>query len=131
MYRKAGKGWSKHIDFMLIDMISLELSFFLAFMLRHGWLANPLVRRSYFRMIFVLLLIDFVSMALMRSLSGVVRRGYFQELDATFRQAALVSVLSAFYLFSIQEGEDYSRITLVLTGVLYFSTSYITRCLFK
>ncbi len=34
MYRKDSEGWLKHADFMLLDMICLQLSFILAYVLR-------------------------------------------------------------------------------------------------
>ena len=34
MYRKDSDGWLKHADFMLLDMICLQLSFILAYALR-------------------------------------------------------------------------------------------------
>ena len=131
MYRKSNKGWAKHIDFLIIDMLSLELAFFLAYWIRHGFDSNLVVRNSYFHMIFVLVMVDFISMALLRTFSRVLRRGYLAEIIATIKQAFLVMILSAFYLFSVQEGNDYSRITLVLTGILYAVFSFITRCLWK
>lgn len=131
MYRKSNKGWAKHTDFLIIDMLSLELAFFLAYWIRHGFNSNLVVRNSYFHMIFVLVMVDFISMALLRTFSGVLRRGYLVEIIATIKQAFLVMILSAFYLFSVQEGDDYSRITLVLTGVLYATFAFISRCLWK
>ena len=31
MYKKASSGWAKHFDFILMDLICLELSYFLAY----------------------------------------------------------------------------------------------------
>lgn len=36
MYRKSASGWLKHLDFLVIDLISLEVSFFCAYLIRHG-----------------------------------------------------------------------------------------------
>lgn len=36
MYVKEEKGWTKHGDFMLLDLIVLEAAYFLAYFLRHG-----------------------------------------------------------------------------------------------
>ena len=47
MYRKSNKGWLKHIDFMLIDMLNLEVSYFLDYMICHDILSNLMVRQSY------------------------------------------------------------------------------------
>ena len=39
MYERGIKGWLKHLDFILLDMLSLALAFFTAFSLRfsHAW----------------------------------------------------------------------------------------------
>ena len=34
MYRKDSEGWLKHVDFMVLDMICLQLAFILAYALR-------------------------------------------------------------------------------------------------
>lgn len=111
-------------------MVSLEASFLLAYIIRHGFFTRT-IRLTYYHMIFVLLLIEFASTAMLRTFSGVLQRGYFVESAVTLRQAGLVTLLSVLYLFSVQEGGDYSRITLFLTGILYFAISYTTRILWK
>lgn len=40
MYLRESKGWFKHYDFILLDLICLQIAFFLAYVLRGmGW--NP------------------------------------------------------------------------------------------
>ena len=46
MYQKGAKGWLKHFDFMLLDLIVLQLSFLVAFQIRHG-MVNPYANRDY------------------------------------------------------------------------------------
>jgi len=131
MYRKSNKGWLKHIDFILLDMISLEMAFFIAYVIRHGFYNNLLQRRSYSRMIFILLFIEFSTATLLRTFSRVIRRGYLDEFIASFKQAGFVTLLSVLYLFSVQEGDSYSRFTLFVTGGLYLVISYMIRCVWK
>ena len=40
MYRKKGRGWTKHIDFMLIDIASIFIAFFISYVIRFGF-NNP------------------------------------------------------------------------------------------
>ena len=35
MYRKNKNNWVKHLDFMILDLICLQVAFFLAYTLRH------------------------------------------------------------------------------------------------
>ena len=36
MYRKYSKGWLKHIDFILFDMVCLQLAYLLAYFIKNG-----------------------------------------------------------------------------------------------
>lgn len=45
MYRKKGRGWTKHIDFMLIDIASIFIAF-LFHVIRFG-LNNPYMDKDY------------------------------------------------------------------------------------
>lgn len=36
MYRKNANGWLKHIDFMILDMICLQLAFITAYFIKNG-----------------------------------------------------------------------------------------------
>ena len=39
MYRRNAQGWSKHFDFIVVDLISLQIAFVLAVALRNqGWI---------------------------------------------------------------------------------------------
>ena len=40
MYRRDAKSWLKHFDFMVIDLLVLQVAFVLSYILRHG-LRNP------------------------------------------------------------------------------------------
>ena len=40
MYRKDSTGWIKHVDFIILDLICLQVAFVLAYALS-GYGANP------------------------------------------------------------------------------------------
>ena len=126
MYRERAKGWLKHVDFMLLDVLSLELSFVLAYWIRMRS-AHPYARSPYRSMGLALVLIDVVVIFFSSAYTGVLRRGYFKEASRTLYQTLLILGMSSLYLFAIQEGDSYSRIVLFLTGALYLVISYLTR----
>ena len=64
MYRESAKGWMKHIDFIAIDLICLQVAFCIAYVIRHGF-ANPYAQPLYRNMAFVLLLIEDVQAAIL------------------------------------------------------------------
>ena len=76
MYQKGAKGWLKHFDFMLLDLIVLQLSFLVAFQIRHG-MVNPYANRDYLALAIITELADIVAMIFLNTYEGVIRRGYF------------------------------------------------------
>ena len=46
MYRKKGRGWTKHIDFMFIDIACIVIAFFISYVIRFGF-NNPYVDKDY------------------------------------------------------------------------------------
>ena len=58
MYRKKGRGWTKHIDFMLIDIACIVIAFFISYVIRFGF-NNPYVDKDYRILGVAFLLIDF------------------------------------------------------------------------
>lgn len=130
MYKKSAKGWLKHWDFMLLDMICLQVAFVVAYMIRHG-ANNPYSKPIYLNEAIALVLIQLVVSFLSENFKSVLKRGYYKEFVATVKQAFLVTLMSTFYLFMMQSGNMYSRITLLLTGILYCGVSYVIRLLWK
>ena len=59
MYERGIKGWLKHLDFILLDMLSLALAFFAAFSLRfsHAW--SSYQPELYRELLIMLLMLDF------------------------------------------------------------------------
>ena len=130
MYRKESEGWFKHIDFILIDMICLQIAFCLAYVLK-GLGINPYANLVYRNMAIVLEFADLATMFMLDTLHHVTQRGYYREMVATIGNVAAVGLLGIAYLFIIQEGEAYSRLTFGITLVLYLILSYGARLVWK
>ena len=129
MYKRNAQGWSKHFDFIVVDLISLQIAFVLAVALRHhSWAyATPLYRSLGF----VLFMADAVVLVLRNSMHGVVSRGYLIEAKETFKNSFYVFAIALVFMFSTQSGEAYSRIILYLVFGLHFVISYSFRLLWK
>ena len=57
MYQKAKNSWIKHIDFVILDILCLQVSFFLAYLVRHRNL-NLYSNSVYGNLAIVLILIS-------------------------------------------------------------------------
>jgi exopolysaccharide biosynthesis polyprenyl glycosylphosphotransferase len=130
MYKKKYKGWLKHFDFILLDMIFLQLAFVLGYNLRFG-LSNPYQDEEYLNLAIVYLLVDFVVAILFDSFKNVLKRGKYQEFIAVVKHVLLVEGMTVFYLFSTRRGAIYSRISFYLMIPLYILLSYMGRLLWK
>ena len=130
MYQKQSKGWKKHLDFILFDLASLYLAYILAYFIRHKTLV-PLQNNLYWSMFFVFFFVQFSVSVFGESFKNILKRGYYHEFIKTLHHTILVVLIATFYLFVIKEGNEYSRMTMVLTGVLYIGISYTVRLLWK
>ena len=126
MYRESAKGWMKHIDFIAIDLICLQVAFCIAYVIRHGF-ANPYAQPLYRNMAFVLLLIDSAVIFFGNAYSNATRRGLIKEAGRVISQTLLITGVSALYLFTVQQGGEYSRITMYLTMTIYAALLLVCR----
>ena len=130
MYKKTSKGWLKHVDFLILDAICLQISFYIAYCIRHG-IRNMYANRLYAGMALVLLLVDAVVGMLFENFHNVLKRGYWNEAVQTSKQVMEVFAMSAVYLVTAQSAEQFSRSVLYMTMVIYWFLSYGSRLLWK
>lgn len=129
MYKRNAVGWSKHLDFIILDEIVLVVSFILAMIIRHGQIS--LEQQIYRTLFFVLVLADLFAIVFFNAMHDVLKRGYAKELSATFRLALVVLLIAAGFMFTTQSGEAYSRLILYYTAGLHFVLGYGTRVGYK
>lgn len=130
MYRKQRSGWLKHIDFVILDLICLQISFIAAYMIRHG-IKNPYSVATYRVIGFVLVLANMVIASATSAYSGILRRGYYVEALAVFKHVSLTIGVALMYMFWTKQSTDYSRIFFGLTWVLNGMLTWIAHCVWK
>ncbi len=131
MYKRNAQGWLKHIDFILWDLLILQGSFVLGYMIRHGWGLWPYLQNDYKSLAVVLVIVDIMVPVIFNTMHNVVKRGFIKELTASVRHVVLVLLFMTLYLFSMQEGDTYSRITIYLTAGFHLVLGYCFRIIWK
>lgn len=126
MYRRDSKSWLKHLDFMVLDLIILQISFILSYMLRHG-LGNPYYVPVYANMGFFLIFSDLLIIFFIEPFRNILKRGYFVELYAVLQQTVLLEMSAMLFLFVTKAGSDYSRLSMLYMALLYAGISYPAR----
>ncbi|HEG1049418.1 TPA: sugar transferase [Enterococcus faecium] len=130
MYRKKSSGWSKHIDFILLDLFCVQLAFYISYVMRQGdW--NPYVIPIYRHMAIFIELENLTIIFLFEAYKNVLKRGYYKEAVASIKQSFMLLLVCSLYLITMQDGNDYSRVSLFIMGVVYGLLTYIIRILWK
>lgn len=78
--QKSSTGWLKHLDFMILDIICLQLAFIMGYFLRHHSL-NPYGNTIYRNEAIVFMLIQVMIMFFDDSFKNVMKRGYLSEIE--------------------------------------------------
>lgn len=130
MYRKEADRWFKHKDFMLLDMICLQVAFLAAFVFVDGK-GGPYSRLLYRNMAIFVELADVIVFFMFDTMKNVLKRDRLRELVITIEHSAVVGAMAVAYLFATKSGGDYSRLSLGFMLVFYVVLTYIVRELRK
>ena len=130
MYSRKKSRWLKHLDFMILDIISVCLSLSLAYGLRHGF-DSVYARSEYMRIGVLMIMIDILLVFFRNSYQDVIRRGYLKELGAASAHFSLIMTGVLLYLFAMQRSELYSRLTLFWTWGIGMVLMYLFRISLK
>ncbi len=125
MYRVKAQSWLKHMDFILLDVLCLQISVALAYFVRHGF-QNPHVA-SYYGILVVYILIDVCIIICNSTMKNVLKRGRYVEFSTTVKHVFWVEAVMGLYLFSVRASDYYSRIVIYLTGGFYLVISFLIR----
>lgn len=130
MFKKNVQGWMKHWDFILLDLLSLELAFLLAYMTRMGW--GPFYNNErYTELAVMLAFLDFAVLIVHETMKNVLYREVHREFAQTLKHVFFVEALLMLYLFATKSSAYYSRIILVSFALYYFAVSFVVRVLWK
>ncbi len=126
MYKKEKKNWLKHLDFTILDIISLQLAFIVAYVFRLGW-SLPYSSEPYERLAVVLFLIDICVVFFFEPYNGILRRGNFQEMHSCITFSTTIFVGLLMYEVATKQTEIYSRKIIFLYWALSMVFVYIGR----
>lgn len=130
MYKKNIQGWVKHLDFILLDLVCLNISFIAAYVTRLGFVW-PSEGADYVNLAVVLTLVDFAVLIINQTMKNVLKRGFYREMAQTVKHVFLVEMVITFYLFALKVSAVYSRMVMGLFAVYYVLISYGVRLLWK
>lgn len=125
MYKRQQKGWAKHLDFIIADLLCLFISYILAYWIRNGRLTGFFTNRFYVNIGVILIIIDLLVVLLFNTMHDVLRRSKSREFIEVVKEDLLVFGFTTIYLFTVKDTEQLSRIMLWTTVLLHIATSYL------
>lgn len=123
------KGWLRHLDFIIVDIISIELSLLFTFL--------SILGGDFFRSfnlwqlyIFFPLLHLFVSIML-DTYNGILQRGYLKELSALFKLESIIFSLYMLFFYFMRLLPEIPRRIILIYFLYNIPLTYIWRFIHK
>ena len=130
MYSKSDSAWLKHWDFILLDLVMLQVAYVISYIVRSGW-GNPYRTQLYLNIAIVVCLIDICTAFFTEPYHGIMRRGYYQEFRNVLGHVFLVALIETCYLFLSKRAGAFSRISFLCFVVAAVILIYAARICWK
>lgn len=120
MYERNQKSWTKHLDFMLLDAICLEVSFLLAYIFRFDlvnlkvMLTQDFFDVQYKKIMLWILIFHVMIILLSNPYSGILKRSFQSECKRVFLHNLYMLLGLVMIMFMEQSSVLYSRIVIFL-----------------
>lgn len=130
MVSKEKFSWMKHIDFLLVDLLSIVLAFIIAYWLKFRQLDFASSNAWVFFLLMISMLNVMISL-LINPYSGILRRAYYGEAYSVIQHTLISAAIVTAVMFLFKIGATYSRELVLTMYVLYFVLSFAFRCAWK
>lgn len=114
MNRKHTKGWMKHGDFIIIDIILLQLCYVLAYLLLHG-ISNPYASESFQELALLMSAGQLLVILFSSHYRSILGRKSISELISIIIYSVEILAVTLIFLFAIKKSSDYSRLQVFVT----------------
>ena len=126
MYKKGVEGWMKHFDFILLDILVLEIAYALAYYIRKG--SFTVYRRPlYANAALVVLVTSLVISLFTDNHKNILKRRKSKEIASILQQVGLSVVAILVYLFFVQNSVFYSRLIVLYYALIAFALMLVER----
>lgn len=112
MYKREKGIWDKHIDFILLDIVCMQLAYIFAYVIRHGWNIRYFLEQ-YLGLDIILFLTQISVGFLLNNYGDILRRGHFEEFKKTLFYVSTNLMVVFAILFMNKSSDEFSRIILI------------------
>lgn len=130
MNDRENYSWIKHIDFILIDIISLLVSFLVSFRLKFGTF-NFINKDSWSSFVVVICIAYLLITLFWNPYSGILRRRFYEEIFRTVLLTIYNFLAVSVFLYLFKMGALFSREVFIIMYSLFFVVSLIAKYIWK
>lgn len=130
MYLRNSKKWYKHLDFILLDLLSLFTAYVMAFRLKNGnysFLQYGIYRRP----LYILLVLDLLCIFLFETLRNILKRNSREEFIKTLFHAICVFTAFLGWIIVFKPQLNFSREYFIYHLIFHTILSFLLRELRK
>jgi len=122
--QKRATSRSKHLDFIILDLVCVVLSFFVAHHLRLGYAFDE----SYRIMIVILIFAHMALIFMSEGYSGILRRDFFMEFRKVVWHNICLLAVMLMGMFFLKNSTVFSRLLMAYFFCINTVVMYIVRC---
>lgn len=130
MYKRGKGSFFKHLDFLIADMVTLQMVFAMSYTIRHGfmWIYTADIYRQ---MSGVLFLIQMCVVVVQKSYRGIIRRDHVDEFVQVIKYITYIILIAFAYMFIGKISIQFSRMVFLLTWGIGIFALYAERIILK
>lgn len=123
------KGWLRHLDFILVDIVCVELSLLLTFLF--FYLYGSAENFGYWQLYLLFPLVHLFVSIMLDTYNGILQRGYLKELYALFRLEFVIFSLFMLFFYFMELLPAVPRQVILLYFLFDIPLTYVWRFLHK
>lgn len=129
MYKRVTYSWFRDWDFILLDLLCMQIAFRLSYMI----CVTPDVDsyQLYRNEIIIFIFCQIAATFFINPFQDILKRGYYIEFKESFKFMCIVMLLAVLHLFLTGQAGNSPRILFILTAVIYFILIYLSRISWK
>lgn len=130
MYIKDKFNWSKHMDFMVIDLLTLIVSFVFSYYLKFGNLDGVTSSEWAVMLLLVCMLNIIISLAI-NPYSGMLSRAYYEDIKVQIKLVLYNFLSACVVMYVVKMGNRFSREMILTMYAVYLIGSFLIKMLWK
>lgn len=125
MYKRSIYGGLRYWDFLLLDLVSMQIAFgaAYAFWASQTAYSDQLYRSEMFNFMFCQIAVTFFA----NPFQDILKRGYYVEFKETFKHVCAVMLVAVLHMFLTRQTVENPEVLFSLTAAAYFVLLYLGR----